>query len=276
MNFSVREDTWLDFSAPWQTEVGTVFSTSFDARLFGSFIFFPSKDYDLHPFGMLVPLRFSQPDPGERIEWDGNRLFIGSSSFQRGPDIQQTKIPKGSDFPYLDENLRTLKRSLPLLAGESPLSAAFQDISANEFTSPIRQVRSGLGAGSLDLSAFGGWFGAGVGLTPSWDDFMTGLLLGDRWSGADSVSITERLFDFIRPRTTIQAFWQLKFAAAGKASLKWENFLCRFIYERTNTREILEMGKFGHSSGAEILCGIAARLEACQKKRARPPSRHAK
>mgnify|MGYP003831299705 FL=1 len=98
--------------------------------------------------------------------------------------------------------------------------------------------------------------GAGEGLTPAFDDFLSGMLLADRWVGANQIAVPENFARMAADKTTVQALQQLLFAVDGRMSLRFETFLHRLLLEEIRTADVIKIMNYGHSSGTDILCGI--------------------
>lgn len=260
--FRQRNDSWLDVGTSWTADVAVTFTHGFNAHPGGGMVFFTAREEAVHPLTVLVPADVvTAARQGDPVSFANGRLTIGTRSLSPGPDLAPPGRPTVDDWSLVRENARTIRRCLPLLPGASPLVATLRDGTPTLFTPALARLREGLVAGSLDLLAFFGWFGAGDGLTPSWDDLVSGLLLADRWTGHYRLSFSDTLLESLNGRTTRVARWQLAMAREGKSSLRWEALLAALVTRSVSPREILAAGRFGHSSGAEILAGISLALD---------------
>ncbi|NLI75231.1 MAG: DUF2877 domain-containing protein [Candidatus Riflebacteria bacterium] len=259
--FRLRNDAWLDAGTNWTADVTATFTHGFDAHPGGGLAFFTSREEAVHPLAVLVPAGVvAAVRPGDPVSFSGGGLTIGPCRLSPGPALTPPGRPPLNDWSLVRENVRTIRRCLPLLPAASPLLDSIRGDVPTLFAAPLARLREGLAAGSLDLQAFLGWFGAGEGLTPSWDDLVTGLLLADRWAGRHRLSFPDALLEDLGGRTTAVARWQLAMAREGKSSLRWEAFLAHLLTRPVSARDILAAGRFGHSSGAEILAGISLAL----------------
>jgi hypothetical protein len=107
-----------------------------------------------------------------------------------------------------------------------------------------------------DFSAIMPFVGRGEGLTPAFDDLLSGMILADRYLNLNQILIPDSFWTEIRARTTRQSVQQLQFASAGVMSLRFENFLQLLTRRLIKAHEISRILDYGHSSGTDILCGI--------------------
>ncbi len=267
--FRLRNDSWLTAGMGWAANIIAAFTHGFDACPGGRLVFFTSVEEAVHPLTILVPREVAaSARQGEPVSFAGGRLTIGTHSLSPGPPPAPPGRPAVADWPLLQENARMIRRCLPLLPAASPLLASLRDGTPTLFTPPLARLREGLASGRLDLQTLSPWFGAGEGLTPSWDDLITGLLLADRWTCRHRLSFPDALLESLDGRTTAAARCQLAMARAGKSSLRWEMFLASLLTRPLSPRDILAAGRFGHSSGAEILAGISLALTDAPGRRA--------
>lgn len=103
--------------------------------------------------------------------------------------------------------------------------------------------------------------GMGSGLTPSGDDFLTGVLLMLRVSNFEKTAWTEYVANEIRrnvDRTNDLSGQFLLRACMGEFGEKLHRLVCAVRQGKSCVREIDETAKTGHSSGIDTLTGIVA------------------
>jgi len=113
-----------------------------------------------------------------------------------------------------------------------------------------------LSAGTTDLCLFSALLGVGEGLTPSFDDFLAGMLFIDRFYGYNRFVLSDRFLEMADTRTTRQAVQQYRFAGNGHFSRQFEQFAADMTQRQIDNSELLRLLAWGHSSGTDILCGI--------------------
>ncbi|MBF0501541.1 MAG: DUF2877 domain-containing protein [Candidatus Riflebacteria bacterium] len=187
---------------------------------------------------------------------------------------------KESHTTILHDSSNRIEKMIKSLGRYSEVGDAYLFDRETRFSNSVAGVIRLLRLGSLNLHDFIPDFGGGEGLTPAFDDFCTGLLLtdvliastdhayatesltGSTPSASRLVQTNDGFFTALHTRTTLPAYWQLRFASSGTSSLLIERFMKKLLYSRIAASDILRLISIGHTSGTDILCGIHARLNA--------------
>lgn len=258
--FTCRSDFAAVLAKPLRMQVSEIFRTGFDVRGAGKLFFFATEMLSLHPLAFLVPA--SLPDlvqPQTSILFaDAELSFIDINGREQRlkacEPVEVNPLPANHDYDRLRHNLAIVLTSLKLFGRNSiVLDLVF---GCNTEKNTLSGTESVIFAFPPDLSALLHFIGAGEGLTPAFDDFLSGLLLADRWIGANRVAVPETFAQAVKSHTTTQAVQQLLFAAEGRMSLRFETFLHRLLLEEIRTADVVKILNYGHSSGTDILCGI--------------------
>ncbi|MDR5683479.1 MAG: DUF2877 domain-containing protein [Armatimonadota bacterium] len=145
----------------------------------------------------------------------------------------------------LDATPRT--RALPSAWQQKALAAA-QTLLRGLRTDEADEIRSG--AQRL--------CGLGLGLTPSGDDFLVGVLIGLRLAGADPRPIVEAATD-----TTRISRAYLEAAAHGQANEPWHDLLQALRSEGGWEPSARRLLRWGETSGADMMAGFFAWWNGC-------------
>lgn len=210
---------------------------------------------------------------GETAAVDGRLLLDFRAAAVRDPSFQT--VPW--DEARVRSGLRALERRLPgyrdrswaaavylaAFAGEAPPSDCMQ----RELGLRIERLLGALSHGEAALSA-GALIGAGIGLTPTGDDFLCGLLLALRRAGRDGAKALARrlsagVSQALETRATTDVSRQmLRFHLCGRAPRLYEQLVedlldgaCGRIPE-----DLLKLAEVGYSSGIDFACGAAGGL----------------
>jgi len=106
---------------------------------------------------------------------------------------------------------------------------------------------------ALDFRSF---FGKGEGLTPAFDDFFSGMLFADRFCQNNLIETGEKFFRFLKDKTTLTSYWQVRSADKGRMSFVFEEALIRILSEKIFLSDVLRCIGIGHTSGSFILKGL--------------------
>lgn len=108
--------------------------------------------------------------------------------------------------------------------------------------------------------------GFGPGLTPSTDDFVSGLMVSSIYLSEysnlnieESILFNKEMVKDIQNRTTIVSENMLKFASVGEVYETVRNLMITILSksDEKNLVEIMDqIVEFGHTSGTDILCGV--------------------
>jgi hypothetical protein len=259
-------------------EVHSRFSHGFNLIADNRLAFIGNKEDEILPYGILI----SKNDVSRLRAWPGeDGLIWNEEGFVSENGCLRTKqardfsnaLPAFSGFTWFEE--RTL--SYPELHekktgfGESILLASDQwdDRKDALFNAVVEGENL-----SATLSK---WLGAGPGLTPSGDDFLTGILAADALSPISCKEFKEEIRLMLeKGYTTDIARHQLLCALDGLFSGSWIGFLS--AYER---REEEEMKKnfyrilsYGHTSGSDMFAGFCMGVKIGRKKAVMTSGKH--
>ncbi|MEW5693220.1 MAG: DUF2877 domain-containing protein [Candidatus Hydrogenedentota bacterium] len=257
--YSIRKitDNILETIVPVSGYIKTIYNTSFDVKANGYLFNFNTDESRLHPLSVLIDetiLNYIHPETRVRI--DKKDISIGQIQLHLDYIIPDITYNHKLIFlrPY---NLKILNSGLKI---SKKLSSFFDDIA-----SVLSNIKIQLKNRFLDSNEYIKYFGGGDGLTPSFDDFFTGLIFTDRVLHNNYIKADEYFFKTLFTKTTLPSFYQLKFASQGKLSLLFERFMNNFLYSKINTKEVLMCMNTGHSSGTNILYGINFYFTNCAK-----------
>jgi hypothetical protein len=270
--------------------VESVFARSAHLRAQDTFLTLGGCGLPKHPFSILTPqfptgLRMGQGfalrGPNLWLEWGPVIDLGGLRRFHPAQKI--ARLARPADFARALEAARETERGLPGQAGLFALVADGDHISracgphAPEELMRERAerlaLRLGRAAAGRDWTGFiltaGDMAGLGLGLTPSGDDFLAGMLAALRFYGLSGGEITpQAVLDAVAAnaagRTSAFSGFLLRGAAKGLVAepvCRWLCAVCagKIRLTATATRQVLEMGS---SSGADTLAGLIAGLTA--------------
>jgi hypothetical protein len=121
------------------------------------------------------------------------------------------------------------------------------------------------------VRACSGMVGLGPGLTPSGDDFLTGIMLGLYWGARAAASAADFLrqlewapvLDLARNQTNRISFAQIEYASQGRCNEAVTDLLralCGYAGEDLIISDIDKVLAIGSTSGCDILAGIGRAL----------------
>lgn len=253
--FACREDNWLDLSTKHSGKVLRCFNSGFDVELSGKLVFFTGLADALHPHGVLIPSGLlPMVSEGQKVTLSEKLLIIDKYELQQAECIGVSKRPVKFDSEAVKDNLLTLHSNLKLFGRSSiVLKLVLGCHSGENILSGAEHI---LIEPELDMTKLKSYIGVGEGLTPAFDDFLTGMIFIDRFFGINQIALPDDFLPAISAQTTRQAVQQLEFASRGAISLKFENFASNLAQRPVRTHEIMPLLHWGHSSGTDILCGV--------------------
>jgi hypothetical protein len=255
MNFRYREEISKYVALPVSTSVSHKFKTSFDAAAQDSILHFTASERTMNPLSILVPASLiEEAQAGWPVVLQSDRLFLGYYSLPVGTCICEVEPPEHNDYKLLHSNLSCIKRSLSLFGRQSSVSQTLLHLDRPE--TPLIEAVKMVDVGVVELTAFTAFIGSGEGLTPSFDDFLAGMLFIDRFYGYNRFVVSGSFFEMAAARTTRQALQQYRFAANGHFSRQFEQFTADLPLRKVENAELLSLLAWGHSSGTDTLCGI--------------------
>lgn len=258
--FSHRRDFALPLPLHGQLKVLRVFGSGFDADFNGRLLFFATETDSLHPLSFLVPAMVPEMiEEGASLTAVNDRIAFCATGGKEhvlrvGELIEPCAMPGKVELQALRENLATLHSNLKVFGRSSIVLDLI--MGCNSEKNILAGAEMLVLEPEPDMGRLMAFIGAGEGLTPAFDDFLTGILLADRAAGLNGIKLPASFFESIRGHTTIQSVQQLEFAAHGKLSLRFESFTAAMVSRKLKSAEIVKLLHHGHSSGTDILCGI--------------------
>lgn len=258
--FRRREAWFSEISLPVETCVAKCYENGFDARAGQWIIYFTSDMARMNPLSVLVPEEAIEAAlEGDRVYLDERKLQIGHKAYQAGIPIENLQRSGQLDSVVLQQNQQRLLSNIKLFGRHSVVKDLVSGCKTQQnILSPVERLIVDF---PPDLNLLKSWVGAGEGLTPSFDDFLAGMLLADRRSGRNCLEIPADFFAEIAGKTTAQSLQQLCFAAEGYLNLQTEVLVDKLMSCSVSSAEIVRVMHQGHSSGTDILCGIWYFLE---------------
>lgn len=258
--FARRHDFALHLEDGAQMQISHKYQTGFDAVFAGRILFFSSQAAALHPLAFLVPASIVENVIEDTtVEFCAGRLSFlldgrGRVWLEEAEPVAVHADQRIVDNAIITTNMQTLKKNLLMFGRQSLVTDLI--FKRHDVLPEIAAALPLLDGPCLNLDLMQPFVGMGEGLTPSFDDFLSGMLLVDRLSGLDHLICSEKFFAAAAKQTTIQSRQQIEFAALGKFSSAFESFVRDFLSRPMKTGEIVKMLNYGHSSGTDILCGI--------------------
>ncbi|NCB37609.1 MAG: DUF2877 domain-containing protein [Erysipelotrichia bacterium] len=258
--FSHREDWLLPSQLSGDARILHLYNSGFDAQFKDKLLFFAVNAEMLHPFAILVPLAMLDlVCENITLHFDATGIAFNDKNgtrliLQAAAPVKSSLRPSEINWSAIEENLQTLYGNLKLFGRSSiilDLLFGCADAKNSLLTSEMLILSP-----EPDLKKLLPFVGMGEGLTPSFDDFLSGMLFADRFLGINRIKIPKDFLCDIAGRTTIQAVQQLKFACLGLLSMRFESFLYNFASQKIKSSEVVKLLAHGHSSGTELLCGI--------------------
>lgn len=152
-----------------------------------------------------------------------------------------------SQYPLIDIMLNLQKDSSP---HDFDLIFSFID---KKLRSALAEYRAG--EHQQAARSLASIIGSGIGLTPSSDDFLCGLLAGitltGKTDGPFSTTLCREITNNLHRTNDISATF-LRVALAGHFS----QYICNIKPTSTAEQLVAAFGKVGHSSGFDTLCGL--------------------
>lgn len=260
--YSLRADTWINNTNVRHGKIIRVFKSGFDARFDDDNIFFSLNEENLHPCSVLLSLD-SLDNIYEELKISfGSTLSINNRSWLCGPSIPATEKIANVLDSAIANNLTRLANNLKLF-GKKSIIRTFMAGNGSAIENNFIKMQHDLCSKKLNLENFVGIVGVGEGLTPSVDDFFSGMLLADRFSGNGYINASEHFFCIASNKTTRQSALQMKFAEQGLLSLRFERFLKSFVTIPVKSVDIVKLLNYGHTSGTDILSGVLFYFSAC-------------
>lgn len=253
--FAWRECLGLNLNRTHESKVERVYENGFDAIIDDRVVFFTSNPERLNPLAFCLNpgvLQLCRED--EKIFLDSTRLCIGAQILRPVKPFADEPFP-GEIFPEtLRLNLQVLFSNIKLFGRSSVVKDLI--IGCNTQKNLLTGAESHLLEFPPDLERLKSLVGSGDGLTPAFDDLLSGMLLADRRSKNSCIEIPDDFWSFVGLRTTRQAQQQLQFAAEGHMNLLSENLTDELLGKKISSAKIVKALNQGQSSGTDILCGI--------------------
>jgi len=255
LSFCYREELGQYLALPLEALVSKKFTSSFDADINGFLLHFTCREAAMTPLSLLLPEQIiNEVQSGWPVRFFHDRLLTGTYELLAAPQIPRIVKPERVDLVILQGNLQQLRRNLELFGRSSPVLDLVMQRQEQPFS--LAGASELLVAGEADLSRYARFFGVGDGLTPSFDDFLAGMLFVDRLYGYRRFVVPEAFWELAATRTTRQAVQQYRFADNGHFSRQFEQVAADLTQRQVGSAELVRLLGWGHSSGTDILCGI--------------------
>lgn len=254
-NYACRADCLFDRHINAAGKVSRVFKTGFDTDISGERLFFTLNAADLHTLAFLVPQAILENvSEGDQVVFNAGALTIGRFNLSFQNEIAAPEPPASLHREILHENLKLLHSNLKLFARDSIVLPLISGCCTQK--NILYGADALLFEENIDFEAIKRFVGAGEGLTPAFDDFLSGMIFSDRFLAINKMRIPDDFADQINSQTTSQAVQQVRAAIRGTLSLKFERLLKNMAEREIRSHEILPVLQHGHSSGSDILCGV--------------------
>lgn len=236
------------------------YTSGFDARCGERLFFFTAERAALHPLAILIPASVI-----DMVAAD-TKILLSAGCLQFMDTNCQNRCLYESEpvnvLPFCDhhqvevvrDNLLVLISNLKLFGRRSLVLDLI--LGCNTEKNILSAAEAIILAPNPDLQLLSAFVGAGEGLTPAFDDFLSGMLLADRFASLDQIKVPDGFFELAGSKTTVQALQQLTFAARGRLSLRFEACIAALLQRPIKSAEVVKVLHYGHSSGTDILCGI--------------------
>ncbi|GAB4283712.1 MAG: hypothetical protein Kow0029_30010 [Candidatus Rifleibacteriota bacterium] len=254
--FHTRDCWHLAVDSRLALSVENHYGNGFDARIGNNIVYFTDTKARMNPLSVLVPTALLQKlEANDRFFFSNDCIeFVGLCRLERGNSIESPNFNGEIDQKKITENLNRLFGNIKLFGRPSLAKSII--IGRRTKDNVLSDIERALFCDSPDIEGITGLIGRGEGLTPSFDDFLCGMIFADRFYKLNRISLPGQLFREFLHRTTTQSWQQLGFVAGGRLSIGYERFLASMATETVKSADILSLLNHGHSSGTDILSGI--------------------
>jgi hypothetical protein len=230
--------------SPVTGNISAVFNTSFDVRIKDYLFNFTTSMDKVHPYSVLVNAGLvDKVHKGMLVSLNFPVIKLGSRGLYYKSCVDGIKIKKiGGAFC---DNVSLLKKYLNLFGNMSELPF-LREILPSGFSF----------VNGVDANSYFNFFGWGDGLTPSFDDYFSGILMADRFCGNNYIKTGKEFFKKLKKKTTLTSYWQAMCADSGKLALIFEKVLYQLFCKKIDLKDILRCVNMGSTSGSNILGGI--------------------
>ncbi len=251
-----RRACWpKEYSGDFQAKISNCYENGFDVITPDSIVFFTFDVQRLNPLSILVPESvISNVRPGLPIKLEKKNLLLGNIELYATREIADPQVRLNHNDGILRQNLMRLHSNIKLFGRSSEVKDLV--LGCNNRQNLLSGAEALLVERNVSLEKLKWLLGAGEGLTPSFDDFLAGMLLADRLLKFNLMLIPWDFFAIAAGKTTRQSLQQLAFAASGRLNLAFEEFCAGLCMKEMSSASILKVMHYGHSSGTDILCGI--------------------
>ncbi|MEW6709112.1 MAG: DUF2877 domain-containing protein [Candidatus Riflebacteria bacterium] len=251
-----RRACWpKEHSRYFQAGISNCYLNGFDVITPDSIVFFTFDAQRLNPLSILISESvISNAWPGLPVKLEEKKLVLGNVELNATREIADPQILLNHNENILRQNLQRLHSNIKLFGRSSEVKDLV--LGCNNRQNLLSGAEALLVESNVSLEKLKGLLGAGEGLTPSFDDFLAGMLLADRMLKFNLMPIPRDFFAIAAGKTTRQSLQQLVFAASGRLNLAFEEFCAGLCMKEMSSATILKVMHYGHSSGTDILCGI--------------------
>lgn len=182
----------------------------------------------------------------------------------------ETKIKRVKDFIYYNGNKDGIYNLIRFISGDLFPSENNDEVNKSELFIKDRFINFINSFIEYDIKNINNFskkiIGYGPGLTPSMDDFISGMMIANIYISfflgfnlEKAYSLNGKIVKDIENMTTLVSEEMLKIASIGEANEDIRNLMKKLMGTSTEEelKELLaKVISFGHSSGTDILCGI--------------------
>lgn len=241
-------------------QVHSRFSHGFNLIVGNRLAFIGNKEDEILPYGILI----SQNDVSRLRAWPGEEgLVWEEDGFVSDNGCLRTKqardysnaLPAFFDFTWSEERALSYPELYERKTGFGESILLESNSWADKKEALLKAVVKGENLSVTLLK----WLGAGPGLTPSGDDFLTGILAADALSSIACKEFKDEIRLMLeKGYTTDISRHQLLCALDGLFSSSWIGFLS--AYERKEEEEMKKnfhrILSYGHTSGSDMFAGF--------------------
>lgn len=253
--FHLRDCCPIKFDQTFATKVEKKYFSGFDAFVGDSIVYFTDDPDLLNPLSVLVPAevitgRFED----ERMTFSTEKLQFSDCKIYQGEKIKTAHEFFSTDRMVLHENLLSLHSNIKLFGRPSVVKDLI--MGCNTQQNILTGAEQILLEPEPDMGKLMSYVGIGDGLTPSFDDLLTGMILADRHFAQNRIKIPDGFIEAIKSKTTRQSVQQIQFACLGLLNMGFERFVQNIGRARVKSAQIVRLLNRGHTSGTDILCGL--------------------
>lgn len=259
----------LILTRPLRGEIHSVFQTSFNIRIQHSLIHIGALGTPLSAFGINIPQSVLQKF---LVKLKAGMPIIYQAGYLQMDTADQPFIIRLDKLSSIDLNMKPLRIRKEWLE-ENEIIKAIKKIDFVQMTGIIqvkqdsaileRLTNADPTDAKIAAECMAHFFGRGIGLTPSGDDFLSGILMVEAFF-TDHAVWKNTLKRFLKNHiTTDVSYSYYDCLLNGYVSENFKNLFCNISIQVDKTkakRLIKNVTNYGHTSGYDTLFGILTAL----------------